>query len=126
MDSLTLLIISDDHTPALDVMAYDGAIVYRPSTVYEALAMFLHYQPHATIFEGNSEWVTETLRHLLSVTGPSARGVDLLITMGAATMVEIPCYLRLVALAYTLPMYELIPVVARLVAEVEERPPIVV
>ncbi|MCU0475623.1 MAG: hypothetical protein MUC99_05870, partial [Anaerolineae bacterium] len=50
----------------------------------QAMAWSVFYAPHAVVIDGEAEWLDDALNELLSVTGPSARGRDVIVRVGGA------------------------------------------
>lgn len=79
--SLTVLYVSEDPTElsgALESQAWD---VHRATTMLDALAMTVYFEPDLIVLDGDAPETRQTLWQLMSATGPSAHLVDLIVVL---------------------------------------------
>lgn len=93
---ISILYVGDEGDdrilPAL--RKYDGERwhVYTASDLYDALAIYIFFCPHLTVFVGNSELTQRIFFHLASVSSPSPRLVDAMLVFGGAAPRTVPAY----------------------------------
>lgn len=117
---LTVLYVAEDPTELPGALAARGWEVYRATTAEDALAMLVYYEPHITIVDGDSAMTRQALWHMISVSGPSARVVDVIVALSDDDLTyEPPSYIMLRKLPTNTAPQDLWAHVSKLLAEQE-------
>lgn len=79
--TLTVLYIASDPSELAGALAAQDWDVHQATSMMDALAMTLYYEPDLIVLDGDSTETRQTLWHLMSATGPSAHQVDLIVSL---------------------------------------------
>lgn len=115
--TFTTLYVAEQPSDMASALAAQGYDLHQATSCHEALAMLIYHLPHVTILDGDTPAVHEALWHMLNVTGPSPRIVDMILMLTDDELsYELPPYILLVTLPANTPPAE---VLARLPALLE-------
>lgn len=98
-DSLTIVYVSEAEPRLMAWRGGENWAIFPTDNMPRAMAMSVFYAPHAVIIDGDADWLDETLAELVSVSGPSARGRDVIIRVGGSTLLpDAPDFIDLISL----------------------------
>lgn len=94
--SLTVIYVSEDPTELSGALEAQDWDVHRATTMLDALAMTVYFEPDLIVLDGDSPETRQTLWQLMSATGPSAHLVDLIVVLSDDDLFyEPPAYILL-------------------------------
>jgi hypothetical protein len=118
---LTVLYVAEEPTRLPGTLAARGWEVYRATTAEDALAMLVYYEPHITIVDGDTPMTRQALWHMVSVSGPSAHIVDVIVALSDDDLTyEPPAYILLRKLPTNTAPQDLLAQLPKLLAEQED------
>ncbi len=111
-NSLTIVYVSESEPRLMDWSEGEHWAIFPTENLPKAMAMSVFYAPHAVVVDGDAPWLDDVLNELISVTGPSARGRDVIIRIGGTPyygdvpgfieLIHLPCEVSPKALAYAI------------------------
>lgn len=94
--SLTVIYVSEDPTELSGALEAQDWDIHRATTMFDALAMTIYFEPDLIVLDGNSHETRQALWQLMSATGPSAHLVDLIVALSDDDLTyEPPAYIML-------------------------------
>ena len=110
--SLTVVYVSESEPRLMDWSDGENWAIFPTENLPMAMAMSVFYAPHAVVVEGDAPWLDDVLAELISVTGASARGRDVIVRIGGTPhygsvpefidLIHLPCDISPKALAYAI------------------------
>lgn len=110
--NLTIVYVSENEPRLMQWRGGENWAIFPTDNLPQAMGMSIFYAPHAVVIDGDAPWLDDALTELLSVTGASARGRDVIVRIGGTPhygdvppfidLIHLPCDVTPEALAYTL------------------------
>jgi len=111
-NNLTIVYVSDSEPRLSAWRGGENWAVFPTQNLPEAMGMSVFYAPHAVVVDGDAPWLDDVMSELMSVTGASARGRDVIIRIGGTPhygdvpefidLIHLPCEVTPEALAYSI------------------------
>lgn len=112
INGLTIVYVSEAEPRLMNWRGGENWAIFPTSNLPQAMGMSVFYAPHAIVIDGDAPWLDDALQELLSVTGASARGRDVIVRVGNTPHYgDVPPFIDLIhlpsdvtpeALAYTI------------------------
>lgn len=122
MQQFTVLIVNEQPSDLAGALIAHGWDVHQATSTHEALAMLVYHLPHLTILDGDSAVTRQAFWHMVNVTGPSPRLVDLIVSLTDDPLIyEAPAYLMLRSLPASTHPLDLLALLPALLDEQAEQ-----
>jgi len=102
INGLTIVYVSDGEPRLMHWRGGENWAIFPTDNLPQAMAMSVFYAPHAVVIDGDAPWLDDALSELLSVTGASARGRDVIIRVGGTPRTDVPPFIDLINLPYNI------------------------
>ncbi|GEM_PF-1763280 len=97
--SLTIVYVSEYEPRLMSWSGGENWAIFPTDNLPKAMAMSVFYAPHAVVVEGDAPWLDDVLGELISVTGASARGRDVIVRIGGTPYYgDVPEFINLIHL----------------------------